>query len=167
MKTSFLSEGKYFAEGDFSIDERKSGGKRSFDVQGLKDVFGFDKPLAIAVLILCLLGILFIYSASKYSAQVELGDAFHYVKTQAIALFVGVLFAFGLSMIDASSLKKFALPLYIVGTILLSLVFLPVLGVESYGAKRWLNLGFFTVQPSEYAKFFMVLLIARDRKSVV
>ena len=124
------------------------------------EVFAFDKPLAIAVLILSLLGILFIYSASNYSANVQLGDAYHYVKTQVIALFVGILTMFGLSFFDVEKLKKYALPLYIVGLILLALVFLPVLGVESYGAKRWLNLGFFTIQPSEYAKFFMVMLIA-------
>ena len=43
----------------------------------------------------------------------------------------------------------------------LGLVFVPVLGVESYGAKRWLNLGFFTIQPSEYAKFGMVIFLAK------
>lgn len=160
MKRAFGADGFLSVDG-VSFDERKSVVKKSFDARGIKDVFGFDKPLAVAVLALCLLGILFIYSASKYSAKVELGDALHYVKTQAIALFVGLLFAFGLSIIDVSALKKFAVPLYIVGLVLLALVFVPFLGVESYGAKRWLNLGFFTVQPSEYAKFFMVVLIAR------
>ncbi|MEG2274602.1 MAG: putative peptidoglycan glycosyltransferase FtsW, partial [Clostridia bacterium] len=38
--------------------------------------------------------------------------------------------------------------------------FVPVLGVESYGAKRWLNLGFFTIQPSEFAKFGAVIAIS-------
>lgn len=61
---------------------------------------------------------------------------------------------------DASKLQKFAPVFYIIGLVLLGMVFLPVIGVESYGAKRWLNLGFFTVQPSEYAKFFMVMAIA-------
>ena len=125
------------------------------------NVFSFDKPIAAAAILLSLLGILFIYSASKYSASVQLGDAFHYVKTQAIALFVGVLAMFGLSFFDANNFQKLALPLYIGGLVLLALVFLPVVGVESYGAKRWLNLGFFTIQPSEYAKFFMVMLIAK------
>lgn len=124
-------------------------------------VFSFDKPLAIAAILLSLLGILFIYSASKYSAAVQMGDAFHYVKTQAVALFFGVLAMFGLSFFDANNFQKLALPLYIAGLVLLALVFLPVVGVESYGAKRWLNLGFFTIQPSEYAKFFMVMLIAK------
>lgn len=44
--------------------------------------------------------------------------------------------------------------------ILLALVFVPKLGVESFGAKRWINLGFFTIQPSEYAKFGFVIFAA-------
>ena len=125
------------------------------------EVFDFDKPLAIAAILLVAFGILFIYSASKYSANIQFGDAFHYVKTQAVAMFIGLLLMFGLSFFDAENLKKFALSLYIVGLVLLALVFVPVVGVESYGAKRWLNLGFFTIQPSEYAKFFMVMLVAK------
>ena len=152
MKRAFGADGFLSVDG-VSFDERKSVVKKSFDAQGLKDMFGFDKPLAVAVLALCLLGILFIYSASKYSAKVELGDAFHYVKTQAIALFVGLLFAFGLSMIDVSALKKFAVPLYFVGLVLLALVFVPFLGVESYGAKRWLNLGFSPFNPPNTPSF--------------
>ena len=125
------------------------------------DMFAFDKPLAIGVILLALLGMLFIYSASSYSASVQFGDAFHYVKTQTVALFVGLLFMFGLSFVEVDSIKRVAFLLYAVGLLMLGLVFLPVIGVESYGAKRWLNLGFFTIQPSEYAKFFMVMLIAR------
>ena len=144
-----------FLQGATDLREESSAKRVDF-----AEVFAFDKPLAIAVLILSLLGILFIYSASNYSANVQLGDAYHYVKTQAIAFFVGILTMFGLSFFDVEKLKKYALPLYVVGLVLLALVFLPVFGVESYGAKRWLNLGFFTIQPSEYAKFFMVMLIA-------
>lgn len=125
------------------------------------DMFAFDKPLAIGVILLALLGMLFIYSASSYSASVQFGDAFHYVKTQAVALFVGLLFMFGLSFVEVDSIKRVAFWLYAVGLLMLGLVFLPVIGVESYGAKRWLNLGFFTIQPSEYAKFFMVMIIAK------
>ena len=148
MKSEFLV---------MSQDVRKERANRI----DFSNVFSFDKSIAAAAILLSLLGILFIYSASKYSASVQLGDAFHYVKTQAIALFVGVLAMFGLSFFDANNFQKLALPLYIVGLVLLALVFLPVVGVESYGAKRWLNLGFFTIQPSEYAKFFMVMLIAK------
>ncbi|MDE5601113.1 MAG: putative lipid II flippase FtsW [Clostridia bacterium] len=119
-----------------------------------------DIPLVIVALALSGIGLLFIYSASSYSADVQLGDAFHYVKTQAVALALGLFAMLGLSFVDISKIKKATIPLYLIGLVLLGMVFLPVIGVESYGAKRWLNLGFFTIQPSEYAKFFMVMMLS-------
>ena len=121
---------------------------------------GIDIPLAVVAVVLSLFGLLFIYSASSYSANVQLGDAFHYVKTQAVALALGLFAMLGLSFVNIEKVKKATIPLYLVGLALLGMVFLPVIGVESYGAKRWLNLGFFTIQPSEYAKFFMVMMIS-------
>lgn len=121
---------------------------------------GLDRPLLAAALILSALGLVFIYSASSYSAAIQLGDAFHYVKTQAIALAIGVFGMALLSYVNVQKLEKLSIPLYLVGLLMLGLVFVPVLGVESYGARRWLNLGFFTIQPSEYAKFFMVAALA-------
>lgn len=121
----------------------------------------FDYTLAVVAALLSLLGLVFIYSASCYSAKVQTGDAFRYVKTQAVALCVGVFLSVLFSSVKSSALKKISPVLYLVGLALLAMVFLPVIGVESYGAKRWINLGFFTVQPSEYAKFFMVMAIAR------
>lgn len=120
-----------------------------------------DVPLVVIALTLSVLGIVFIYSASSYSALKQFDDAFHYVKTQTLALIIGVAFMIFCSMSTDKIQKKLAYPLYIVGLALLALVFVPVIGVESYGAKRWLNLGFFTIQPSEYAKFFLVLAIAK------
>ncbi len=119
-----------------------------------------DYILIACALILSIIGLVFIYSASCYSAKIESGDAFHYVKTQGVALVIGVFAMTLISMLDTEVIRKFAPMLYIMGLVLLALVFLPVIGVESYGAKRWLNLGFFTIQPSEYAKFFMVIAIS-------
>ncbi len=126
-----------------------------------RKIIDFDISLGLVAIILSAVGLVFIFSASSYSAEVQLGDSFHYVKTQGLALFVGVLFMVGMTFVDLRKVKRVALPIYIVSLVLLGLVFLPVLGVESYGAKRWLNLGFFTIQPSEYAKFGMVIMLAK------
>lgn len=126
-----------------------------------RKIIDFDISLGLVAILLYAIGLVFIYSASSYSAEVQLGDSFHYVKTQGLALFVGVLFMVGMTFVDLRKVKKVALPIYIVSLVLLALVFVPVLGVESYGAKRWLNLGFFTIQPSEYAKFGMVIMLAK------
>ena len=126
-----------------------------------RKIFDFDISIGIGALVLSLLGLLFIYDASSYSAEVQLGDAFHYVKTQAVALVIGLVLMVAITLVDMHNIKKYALWIYIVSLILLALVFVPVLGVESYGAKRWLNLGFFTIQPSEYAKFGLVIFLAK------
>ena len=142
---------------------RTSAGAQDGEYAGAR-VLGYGKTdgvLIAVALILSALGVLFIYSASCYSALKQTGDAFHYVKTQSVALVLGVFAMFALSMLDTNVIKKCAPALYVCGLVLLALVFVPVIGVESYGAKRWLNLGFFTIQPSEYAKFFTVCAIAR------
>lgn len=61
-----------------------------------------------------------------------------------------------LIFVDLDKLRKYSRVFYAAGLVLLAAVFVPGLGVESYGAKRWLNLGITTVQPSEYAKFTTV-----------
>lgn len=67
---------------------------------------------------------------------------------------------FAVRIFDVEKLKKAKYPVMISSLILLALVFVPKLGVESFGAKRWINLGFFTIQPSEYAKFGFVIFAA-------
>lgn len=120
----------------------------------------FDKPLAFSAIALSGIGLVFIYSASAYSAELQFGDAFRYVEVQAVALVLGIAAMFFISRIPVDAFKKAALPLFAAGLLLLGAVFLPGLGVESYGAKRWLDLGFFTVQPSEYAKYALVVFLA-------
>ena len=122
--------------------------------------FSFDKPLAASAAVLSCIGLLFIYSASSYSAELQYGDAFRYVETQAVALALGIAAMFAVSFVRPEKIKKYSFVLFAVGVALLAAVFVPGFGVESYGAKRWINLGFFTVQPSEYAKFAMVAFLA-------
>ena len=122
--------------------------------------FSFDKLLALSAAVLSCIGLLFIYSASSYSAELQYGDAFRYVETQAVALALGVAAMFAVSFVRPERIKKYSFVLFAVGVALLAAVFVPGFGVESYGAKRWINLGFFTVQPSEYAKFAMVAFLA-------
>ena len=119
-----------------------------------------DWKLATLVIVLSLFGIIMIYSASSYSALKDYGDAFFYVKKQVLAFFLGIIVMFALIFVNIEKIKRFAVPVYAVSMLILALVFVPGLGVESYGAKRWLDLGFFTLQPSEYSKFGLVIFLA-------
>ena len=119
-----------------------------------------DYLLIIAVTILAILGAIFIYSASRYSAKATYGDEFYFVKKQVIGIILGVFCMSVSCFFDYEKLKKFNIPLAIITPLLLLLVFVPGIGVENYGAKRWIGLGFFTLQPSEIAKFSLILFSA-------
>ena len=121
---------------------------------------GPDYFLAVAVIALALFGIVMIYSASHYTAKETYGDAFFFVKKQCVGVAGGIALFVIFSLCDYHHLKKFALPLYLVGVVLLVMVFVPGISKESYGAKRWIRLFGFTVQPSEIAKFTYILFFA-------
>lgn len=116
--------------------------------------------LYIAVTLLAVVGTIFIYSASNYSASATYGDAFYFVKKQLIGIALGVVAMTLTSIFDYHKLKKFTLPVAIVSFVLLILVFVPGIGVENYGAKRWIGFGGVTIQPSEIAKFSLILFSA-------
>ncbi len=116
--------------------------------------------IPVLAVVLSVFGVVMIYSASSYSAQRTYGDAFFYVKKQVFALILGIFAMTALIFVDLDKLRKYSWVFYAAGLVLLAAVFVPGLGVESYGAKRWLNLGVTTVQPSEYAKFTTVFFLA-------
>lgn len=80
--------------------------------KGLLGYGKIDYPLLAIALTLSLLGLLFIYSASSYGANLQFGDSYHYVKTQAVALVIGVFAMTLITFSDASKLQKFA-PVFI------------------------------------------------------
>ncbi len=132
---------------------------KRFEQKALKKDRG-DILLLIAVVVLSVVGTVFIYSASNYSASATYGDAFYFVKKQVIGILLGIVVMIATSIIDYNKLKKITIPVCIVSIILLALVFVPGVGVENYGAKRWIGLGAFTLQPSEFAKFALILFSA-------
>lgn len=117
-------------------------------------------PLTAAVFGMAIFGIIMIYSASNYSAAKDYGDSFYFVKKQIVGLLCGICAFAVASKIDYRRYKKFGFALLIVGFVLLAAIFIPGLGVEVYGAKRWLKLGFFSFQPSDIAVICLVFFIA-------
>ncbi len=119
-----------------------------------------DFLLLIAVVLLSIIGTIFIYSASCFSAQKTYNDKFYFVKKQVIGILLGTVVMTLTSIYDYNKLKKFTPYISIVSFLLLILVFVPGVGVENYGAKRWIGFGGITLQPSEIAKFSLILFSA-------
>lgn len=126
-----------------------------------KNVYGkMDFILLSAVLLLVCFGVVMVYSASSYNAQVNYGNEFYYAIKQIIGVALGLIAMFVCAFTDYHFLLKLRYPLLIISFVLLLLVFVPGVGVENYGAKRWINLPFFTIQASEIAKFGFIVFTA-------
>ncbi len=116
--------------------------------------------ILFCTLLLAVFGCVMVYSASKYSALVNYGDQFFYLKKQIIGVVIGFAGLTITSFINHRVYKKFYWVFYFVGLIMLALVFVPGLSRTSYGATRWIGVGSFTIQPSEIAKFCLVFFLA-------
>lgn len=119
-----------------------------------------DIPLLVCVALMACFGCLMIYSASAYTAQVQYGDKFYFVKKQIVGLIAGGAAMAGMCFLPYKKLEKLKYPAVIISVILLALVFVPGIGVTNYGATRWIGFGAFTIQPSEIAKYAFVLFSA-------
>lgn len=101
-----------------------------------------------------------VYNASVVVAERDFADKYHYVRDQAVFAALGFFLMLVFSFIDYHVWQKLALPL-LIGTIgLLMAVFIPGLGIKALGASRWLNFGFFVLQPAEFAKLSLVIYLA-------
>ncbi len=126
---------------------------------GEKEKRSGDKLLLFSVILLSLIGLVFVYSASSYSSLSTYGNKYYVAEKHLIGLLIGLISMLIGASIDYNKYKKVGLIALIAAIVLLVLVFTP-LGVENYGAKRWINLGVITVQPSEIAKICYIIFSA-------
>ena len=119
-----------------------------------------DYIILTVVLIILACGIIMVLSASAPSSLSESGDSYKYFRRQAGAAGIGIVAMLIVSKIDYRIYKKFNWIIYIVVIALLAITAYTPLGTEDKGAKRWLNLGFISFQPSELAKTGFIIFFA-------
>ncbi len=120
-----------------------------------------DIPFLVLVLLLLAVGLCMLYSASCAQSEYDTGytDSAKYLKKQAACALIGLAAMFCFSRLPAEIWSRLAWPVYAVGIILLLSVL--VVGESVNGAKRWINIAGIQFQPSEIAKFSMIVLLAR------
>lgn len=142
---------------------KKEGGfSRNLFKDFLNRGMGYDWGIVIAVTFLISIGTLMVYSTSSVFAMEKFGDPNYFLKRHVIYLSIGLLFMVGLMKINYVYLRKIVYPAYLLGLVMLVLVLIPGVGKEVSGARRWLELGSWTFQPSEVAKFILVLYLAHS-----
>jgi cell division protein FtsW len=120
-----------------------------------------DALLFIATLSLLALGIVMVYSASSVIAFHDFGDAFYYLKRQAIFAGLGIIAMIITMNVDYRIWRKAAKPGLIIGFILLVIVLIPGIGVVRGGARSWLGISSFGIQPSEFIKIVIIIFLAK------
>lgn len=119
-----------------------------------------DVPLLLSVVFLTLFGLFMIYDVSSFVAFRDFGDKYHYVKDQFLWIILGFISLGVFSFFDYHKLFNLALPILVVGILLLIMVFVPGLGVTLLGARRWVDFQFFLLQPSEFVKLGLAIYLA-------
>ncbi|MGH7253900.1 MAG: FtsW/RodA/SpoVE family cell cycle protein, partial [Nitrospiraceae bacterium] len=130
----------------------------SSDDRGRKRSGSDGSVLAVAV-VLALIGLVMVYSASAVVAGNRFHDSIYFLKRQGAWLALGFLLLHVASRLDYTVWRQLALPILAVTTVLLIAVLLPPLGVVAKGARRWLRLGPISLQPAEVAKLAVVLIL--------
>ena len=119
----------------------------------------FDYSLVASMVFLICFGLVMLYSASAYAAQVDYNDSMYYFKRQIFFCLAGAAGAYIVSLIDYHIWAKLAKRIFFFSLILMALVQTP-LGKEVNGARRWIRLPFNQqLQPSELAKIAVILFI--------
>jgi cell division protein FtsW len=116
--------------------------------------------ILLASLLLTGFGVVSVYSASAIVAMERHQDSYFFLRRQTIFAILGILAMVGTMQIDYRQLQRWAPLSLLLTLILLGAVFVPMLGKEAGGAKRWLQIGRFSFQPAEVAKLTLVLYLA-------
>lgn len=120
-----------------------------------------DKLLILDVGLIVVAGLILLSSVSAVSAYSQFGSSYYYLNHQLIGVVIGGFLFFFLSRIDYHVWRKYGFLFLIISILFLVLVFIPGLSAKYGTAQSWINVGGFSLQPSEFVKiFFLIYLVA-------
>ena len=118
-----------------------------------------DPLILIPILLLTSISALFIFSASNVIASENFNNPFFFIERQVVAFALSLIMFSVFLFIPISFYRENGLLLFFLSAILLALVLIPGIGREVNGSRRWLDLGFMNMQPSEVAKIFVPIYL--------
>lgn len=119
-----------------------------------------DLPLLGVVTLLTFFGLLMIYDASSFVAFRDFADKHRYIKDQVLWMILGFTGLFIFSLFDYHKLYNLSIILLGMAIVLLIAIFIPGLGISALGARRWIDAGFFVIQPAEFVKLSLAIYLA-------
>ncbi len=119
-----------------------------------------DFVLLLVTLLLAVVGTAMIYSSSSIIALEKFNDGQYFLKKQLVFVFLGFTIMVAMTKVPYTHLRKIAYPGMLLCLLLLSLLFVPGIGMRRGGATRWLNLGGFSFQVTEMVKIMIVIFLS-------
>ncbi len=120
-----------------------------------------DYFLLADILFLVIFGLLMVYSASNVVASYKYNDEFYYLKRQLFSCVIGLILMYVASVINIEKIYKYTSFIFLASFILLVLVLIPGIGIVRGGARSWIGIGSFSIQPAEFMKIAIILLLAK------
>ncbi|GAE24149.1 cell division protein FtsW [Halalkalibacter wakoensis JCM 9140] len=120
-----------------------------------------DYVLLFTTILLLVIGLIMVYSASAAWAGYRFDDSFFFAKRQLFFAGVGVLAMLFIMRVDYWTWRTWSKVIIIVCFILLVIVLIPGVGLVRGGARSWLGVGAFSIQPSEFMKMAMIAFLAK------
>ena len=123
---------------------------------------GGDPWLVLAVAALVGLSVVMVFNVSYFYGQDRFGDSLLFFRKHLFSIGLGTVVAVLASRLSSETYRRAAYPLLLTVLVALVVVLVPGIGLARGGARRWLHLGPLSIQPSELAKFAVVLFLARS-----
>jgi cell division protein FtsW len=120
----------------------------------------YDITLFLTTVLIIALGLVMVYSTSAMISIVQYGVSYHFILRQAVYVALSAFFIWYLMHNDYHILKSFYMIILFVIILMMFMVFIPHIGIDAGGSRRWVNFRFFSVQPSEFLKIFFIVYLA-------
>jgi len=134
--------------------------KKTTNKKNMRHGSAYDIKLLFPVLVLVGVGLIMVYSASFTIALSKFGTDYYFLKKQAFFALAGIMLMVACKHFPYRFYRYFAYPFIIIALAMLVAIHIKGLGYSANGAKRWLDLGYFTFQPSEFVKFSLIIYLA-------
>ena len=131
----------------------------SFSVEKIEHKSG-DFMLALLIVLLAGIGLSTLFSASYYYGNYKFGDSEYFFTRQLVFMLAGIFLAFVVSRISLSFIKSMIPILLLISFILMLATFVPGIGREMMGGRRWIVIAGRSFQPSEFVKLTVILYLA-------
>lgn len=120
-----------------------------------------DLLLLILTTALTIIGLIFVLSSSFVWANHRFDDPFYFFKRQLLFANLGFIGMIAVSKLDYNFYKKRATGILLASFVLLILVLIPGIGLVRGGARSWIGIGAFSLQPSEFMKLSLIVFLAK------